>query len=131
MTDDDITPGTVAHGAAEAIRNLNHLTLAVRGGGYMWPADVDSVIASLEILAQRLPQTLTQAEQWLVAAERAGRVRDDRRREEPEILILGVAAHLEWARQAAEALRQALHDAHQVSARLAGVPDDDPPDLTN
>jgi ABC-type transporter Mla subunit MlaD len=107
-----------ARAAAEAVRNINHLTPVV--GGYAWPADVDAVVAWLEALAERLPQTLQQAAGWLDAAERAGRLRDDKG-EAPVVVVAAIDAHLDYARTAAEHLRRALHDAHQLTARLGDV----------
>jgi hypothetical protein len=69
---------TAAQTAAEAIRTLNHLTLS--GTGYSSPGDVYAVLVELQTLAERLPQALSQAQEWLYREAEAGRVYDDRAR---------------------------------------------------
>ena len=68
-------PAQWADDAAEAIRSLNHATATTHAdGGYGWPGDVDAVLGSLTLLAQRLPQACHQAAAWLTAAHAEGRV---------------------------------------------------------
>lgn len=72
----DPTPAALAEQAAEAIRALNRSTFAPdpTPPGYTEPAEVAATVASLRILADRLPQALRQASQWLADQDRAGRL---------------------------------------------------------
>jgi hypothetical protein len=74
-----LTPAEAAWQAAEAIRALNHLTLAVTGprAGYTDPSDVDTVLGALQALTERLPQTLGQASSWLTRHHERGRIGQD------------------------------------------------------
>jgi hypothetical protein len=69
------TPAQLADEAAEAIRSLNHATL-FPGAGYEYASDVYDAIGSLRVLAERLPQALTQAAKWLATAESHGWLQD-------------------------------------------------------
>jgi hypothetical protein len=126
-----MTPGNVmaaASIAAEAIRYVNHAT---RGGpdavALESPADVDAVLADLEILALRLPQLLGQIGGWLVAECRAGRLQIDSGSwaSSASIEAMAVAAVRQYLTEAsshAEALGEVLHEARQVTAALAAAP---------
>ena len=64
--DDPVTARTAAEAAAEALRTLNHLTLAppaVWTPGWEDFADVYAIAAELQVLAQRLPQAIGQLAQ--------------------------------------------------------------------
>ena len=60
---DDKTANELAGDAAESIRGLNHLTRDA--GSLHYPSDVYRVLGSLQSLAGRLPQALTQMERLL------------------------------------------------------------------
>ena len=69
---------SVAHAAraAEAVRALNHATL--QPGALEDPSQVSSIVIDLLTAVQRIPQALTQIQEWLYLEAEAGRVRDDR-----------------------------------------------------
>src|SRR3954454_5130057 len=70
-----ISPSEQPAAAAEAIRGLNHLTLA---GGYAEPADLDATLAQLAAAVHRLPQALAQAAYWLTRQQAYGRLWHDK-----------------------------------------------------
>ena len=120
-------PGPARHAdaAAEAIRALNHATL--RHGdpaGYAWPCDVDAVIGELQLLAERLPQALTQAREWLADQLVAGRVGHDTPGRKPAFATGVVVGHLNEAEICAHALAAALARARRESSHLTGVSDE-------
>jgi len=116
--------------AAEAVRYLNHATL---GGPNMialeYPSDMDAVLVNLETLAQRLPQLLGQLGGWLVTECQAGRlqVASGSRTRIHSAETIGVSAVRQYLTEAtvhAEALREVLHDARQVTSTLAPAPEE-------
>ena len=115
------TPRSVEHAraAAEAVRSLNHETLPPTG--YEWPADVDTVIGALEMLAERLPQALRQAERWLNDQSDAGLVGDDRWNARPRVTVEAASAHLCTAIVEAGRLAAALGEARAQTAHLTGI----------
>ena len=121
-----MTPGGYALAAAEAIRGLNHATLAP--GGYVWPNDVDTVVAALELMVERLPQALAQAQIWLLAARDAGRVGQNPETAGGPIDVAEAVAiawnHLRHATTYANWTRQALHLAHAETCHLTGLASD-------
>ena len=123
-----LRPRDHAEAAAEAIRALNHATL--RHGdadGYVWPADVDAVLAELHLLAGYLPQAFTQAAHWLAAQDDLGRVRHDTPGAEVATAVAWVLDGLADATVHARDLAMSLADTRRASSHLAGVdPDADP-----
>ena len=118
-------PRDHADAAAEAIRALNHATL--RHGdpaGYAWPSDVDSVIAELQLVAERLPQALQQAREWLADQLVAGRVGHDTPGRKPAFAAAVVVGHLNEAEFCAQALAATLARARRESSHLTGVSDE-------
>lgn len=75
------SPAERAWDAADAVRGLNHATLAVTGprAGYRYPCDVDAVLGALQTLAERLPQALAQASAWLGDQHHHARIGHDHR----------------------------------------------------
>ena len=73
------SPATCAWEAAEAVRELNHATLSMTGArtGYRHPCDVDAVLAGVQALVERLPQTLSQASAWLTRQDHLGKIGHD------------------------------------------------------
>lgn len=110
-------PADQAWKAAEAIRSLNHATFA--GTGYEWPSDVDAVIAGLETMAQRMPQGLRQAGQWLHRASEAGAIGHDEGAAELETVI-AVLVSLESAAHLADQLARELAAMRSDTAHLTG-----------
>lgn len=103
--------------AADAVEELARVT---SGAGYVWPSEVDAVVAALETMARSLPQALSQASKWLEREHHAGRVGTDRGGSADDTLYGAVEA-LEAAEQTADALYRELVHAHGDSSRLTGV----------
>jgi hypothetical protein len=106
-----------AYLAAEAVRGLNHATLAP--GAYRYPGDICSVIGELLALAQRLPQALTQAAAALQVIHDAGHVRDVTHPDHTAATVLEVTAGLTDTADATATLTHQLTLAHNAAARLA------------
>ena len=113
------SPSQLADAVAEHVRALNHATLPGRSA-YRWPADVDSVIASLQIAADRLTQALAQASEWLGAELAAGRVGHDPD-DDPAAVVEAAQRWLGTSFSEACELSTALDVAHQYTAGLTGV----------
>lgn len=112
-------PAGAAQAAAQAVRDLNHAT--VSGTGYAYPSDVYEVLGALVLLAQRLPQALTQAGVWLDREHDAGRVGHDsgealKLASDLSAALLGLSDAVGHA----AALATALDQAQQSTARLHG-----------
>ena len=117
-----VRPGDHAEAAAEAVRALNHATL--RHGdpaGYEWPSDVDAVIGQLQLLAERLPQALQQAQGWLLDQLLAGRVGHDTPGRKAGFAVGIAAGYLDEAATATASLAHALGQARRESSHLTGV----------
>jgi hypothetical protein len=110
-----------ARAAAEAVRELNHLTLAL--GGYVWPADVDAVIGELLTVVQRLPQALQQAGAWLEDQHATGGVGHDSSRDAVGVAlaVTEVLGDLHRASYQARVLALTLEAARSASSHLTGV----------
>ena len=107
---------------AEGTRYINHATM--RPGGLESPVDVDAVLVEFESLAGRLPQLFSQLGAWLVAEAAAGRLRvaGAPAAHSPSAEAVAVSAVRQYFTEAvvhAEALREVLHDARQITATLA------------
>jgi hypothetical protein len=111
--------------AAEAVRALNHATLG--GGGYVWPSDVNAVVAELQLAAARMGQALEQAHCWLEQARATGAIGHD---QGSDI----TAARAEWglrftaAISVAERLAEELSALQEITAHLTGI---DPPAMNS
>lgn len=119
------TPAQLADQAAEAIRAANHATFP-SAGGLRWPSDAYDVIASLGLLASRLPQLLGQLDRWLTREVEQGRVSVDGGAYvgDPQAAA-AVASHwLDTATTAADQLHRALDSAQQATAHLAANTDE-------
>jgi hypothetical protein len=116
----DVDTGLVhlAEYAAEAIRDLNHLT---RGrDAFADPAELSRLLAELAAMASRLPQLLDQLGCWLRHEHDAARVRGDTNADPAELVCLA-AAQLTRASHCAHHLADTLDTAHQHVAHLAAV----------
>jgi hypothetical protein len=112
----------LADSAAEAIRSLNHATFPGTDG-LQFPSDAYDVIASLGLLAARLPQLLGQLDHWLTRQVETGRVAVDGGdyAGDPQAAA-AVASHwLDHARINAAALHHALDAAQQAVAYMAAT----------
>ena len=103
---------------AEAVRQLNHLTIVPRA--LAEPAELDRIVAELATMACRLPQLLRQLSNWLDAEQRAGRLRSDNSTD-PARIVARAAAQLAAAGHAAHDLSRTLDAARQHLAHL-GAP---------
>jgi hypothetical protein len=125
-TGEPVRPRDHAEVAAEAIRALNHATLRFGDlAGYVWPSDVDGVIAELQLLAERLPQALAQAREWLAEQLVAGRVGHDTPGRKAAFAAAAVVGQLNQAEICAAALAKTLAQARRESTHLTGLLDDD------
>lgn len=113
---DDFSPAytrQVAAHAAEAVRVLNHATLSHGDGGLACPADVESVLRSVESLAGRLPQLLGQLASWERQALADGGIDSA-----AGVLVADAATSIQhaagMARTLADALKHAANDATEV-----------------
>lgn len=113
-------PSTVdlAATTAEAVRQLNHLTIVPRALDE--PAELDRIVAELATMACRLPQLLRQLSNWLDAEQHAGRLRSDNSTD-PARIVARAATQLAAAGRAAHDLSRTLDHAHQHLAHL-GAP---------
>jgi hypothetical protein len=119
---EQVRPRDHAEAAAEAIRALSHAT--IRHGdpaGYEWPSDVDAVIAELQLLAERLPQALVQAREWLAEQLVAGRVGHDTPGRKAAFAAAVVVGYLNEAEICTAALARILGQARRESSHLTGV----------
>jgi hypothetical protein len=124
MTGPSVTD--LANDAAEAIRSLNHATFP--GSGQLtWPGEAYDVMASLSLLAARLPQLLGQLDRFLTGEVDAGRVvvAGGDYADDPQAAA-AVASHwLDRARINAAALHHALDAAQQAVAFMSASDPDD------
>lgn len=121
MTEFWQTPAEYAGQAAEAVRALNHVTIARSGGyAYEWPCDVDRVITELHLTVMRLEQALTQAGRWLERAESAGEVGHDQGHD-PAAAVLAAVERLHHAGTASRCLGEELDAVRQITAHLTGI----------
>ena len=111
---------TIANGAAEAIRALNHSTLLADGSpGLTYPSDAYRTLGALSLLADRLPQALRQVASYLVRELQMDHVDIDggAHAGDPMSAISTAASLLdEQAVRAARQLAAALDDAQQAIA---------------
>lgn len=115
-----------ARTASEAIRALNHATLAIGqydAGGYQDPGEVDAVLGELATLAHRARQAMWQADRWMRHEQDAGRVRHDNGGDPASAVVL-LSAHLRDAHAAAGRLADSLDAAGSVSCHLGGLLDE-------
>lgn len=124
MTGDPHTPAQLADDAAEAIRGLNHATFPGTSA-LVFPSDAYDVIASMSVLASRLPQLLGQLDRFLSREVDAGRVSVDGGEfaGDPEAAAAATSCWLEQARAAAHRLAHTLGQAQQATAWLAASTD--------
>ena len=120
------TVAELANDAAETIRALNHATFP-GAGGLVWPGDAYDVIASLSLLAARLPQALAQLDRFLTGEVDAGRVAVDGGEftGDPAAAAAAASHWLDQAQSCAGRLHHALDQAQQTAAYLAATDLDD------
>lgn len=116
-----LTPSAAAELAAEAIRSLNHLTLAAPSAGtpgWEGVGDIYRVIGELRSVADRLPQV---CDQLVAGLHRLGEQRDwraDEGAEHPDELVSTAVEHLQVARCDADELGLSIRQAHCAVAHL-------------
>jgi hypothetical protein len=111
--------------AAEAVRALNHATFPGTDG-LAWPSDAYDILASLALLASRLPQLLGQLDRFVSHEVEAGRVSVDggEYAGDPQAAAAVTSHWLDEARAHAAQLHHALDAAQQAVAFLAADTDD-------
>ncbi|MFG2986204.1 hypothetical protein ACGFYQ_33970 [Streptomyces sp. NPDC048258] len=112
----DKTAAAVSDVAAEAIRDLNHLTRSAREG-FEYPADAYSTVANLAAMAARLPQALDQLAAFIKGLEESGRLRSDKDTLADD--LEATYAGLTIAAGAAKTLQGALDRAHNGLGPIA------------
>lgn len=131
MTGRPQTSAALADNAAEAIRALNHATFP-GAGGLASPVDAYDVLASLALMAARLPQLLTQLDRYLTGQVEDGRVVIDGGQfvGDPPAAAAAASCWLDRAGTAAARLAHVLDAAQQAIAYAATTndPDGDDPD---
>lgn len=111
----------LAERAAEAVRELNHLTRDPRV--FAGPAELYRLVGEFAVLAGGLPQLLGQLDRWLQTEHDAGRVRADTGTEAGRI-VAAAGADLADARDAAHELAHVLDAALQHLAHLGATEPD-------
>ncbi len=118
-------PGSAAALAAEALRAVNHLTLAAPCAGVAgWEevGDLYRVLGELRLLTERLPQAVEQLSRHLQRPGGRGCYRsDDGTRESPETLVVRAAVALEAAQVGAREVGSQLAAAQSAVAHLSSV----------
>jgi hypothetical protein len=114
-----IAPGVIADSIARGVRELCLATLP-GSSGFARPAEVDRVVASLQLAAARLTQILGQSEQWLDDAIEAGGVGHDLGYN-PRDAVDAARRWLSTALADASALARSLDVAHQYTSHLTGI----------
>ena len=109
----------LAHAAAEAIRDLNHVTR--HQDSLAQPGDAYELIGALFLTASHLPQLITQISGWLDHALAGGRLGHDLG-EDPAPAVDGAVIFLGDARVSAGALASDLDAAQQQLALINGQP---------
>jgi hypothetical protein len=118
MTNTEPDVVDLAEQAAQAVRELNHATLADHA--LTGPAQLDRLVAELAVMAGRIPQLLGQLDRWLTGELRAGRIRSDNDAD-PAHIVGNAADWLAGARHAAHDLATTLDGAHQHLAHLGAT----------
>jgi len=116
------TPAEVVEEAAEALRHLNHLTLAAPSPGVPgWEdvCDVYRVLGELRFLADRLPQVCDQLAGSLqhLGGRAAWRTDDGTSRSPDEVVAIAITG-LMMSRGIAEELGGAIEQTHGAVAHL-------------
>lgn len=115
-------PGAAAELAAEAVRALNHLTLAppsARTPGWEDVTDLYRVLTEVRILTERLPQAIDQLARHLDGPIGPGYRCDACTDESPEALVAGAVGALETACFALHDAGRAIGVAQEALAHLA------------
>ncbi|MFE5125483.1 hypothetical protein [Streptomyces sp. NPDC056669] len=126
MTRRTMTPVALSDAAAEAIRELNHLT-RIRQADWEYPGDAYSTVANLALLVQRLPQALEQIQTFITELHDGGHLVSDRGRHIDDE-VAAVKAGLTWAADDAHTLAERLDQAHSALSPLGYTGPLDGPD---
>jgi len=110
------TPCEIANRAADAIRALNEVT---HGGGELTSAaDVQTIVASLELIGAGLPQLCEQLARFLVIQHEDGQVAQ-LDGQDTAVFVTDVVEALAAAGQAADMMTAAFSEARAASAGLS------------
>ncbi|MEU3574724.1 hypothetical protein AB0E96_40930 [Kitasatospora sp. NPDC036755] len=113
----ETSPAKLADQAAEAIRALNHATLATGRDDWEFPSNAYDVIGGLDRMAGGLDQALGQVWSLLAKLATAGHVTSDRGDANRD--LDDARSALDAARAAADQLVTALSRAHSATSPLA------------
>jgi hypothetical protein len=112
------TPCEIADRAADAIRALNEVT---HGGGELTSAaDVQRIVASLELVGQGLPQLCEQLARFLVIQHEDGQVAQ-LDGQDTGVFVTDVVEALAAAGQAADMMTAALSEAKAATTELSAA----------
>lgn len=118
-----LEPGAAAALAADALRAVNHLTLAAPSPGVPgWEevGDIYRVLGELRLLTERLPQAVEQLSRHLQRPAGGACYRGDSdTRDTPETLVATAAVALEAAQVGARRLASQLAAAQSAVAHLS------------
>ncbi|QKV92304.1 hypothetical protein HUT19_11545 [Streptomyces sp. NA02950] len=117
MPQQTMTAAELSDAAAEAIRQLNHLTRPA-GNGLEYPGDAYSTVSNLKTLVQRLPQTFEQIFAFLADLHEGGNLRSDRGPNADDD-VAAVKAALDWAADDARNLAETLDSAHSALSPIS------------
>ncbi|MDW6061340.1 hypothetical protein SAZ11_29310 [Streptomyces sp. FXJ1.4098] len=107
------TAAELSDAAAEAIRQLNHLTRQT-GSGLEYPGDAYSTVANLSTLAMRLPQSLVQILAFMDRLGHEGHLRSDNGPGDLATRLEDLREGIAAAQRCAEALHVCLNRAHNA-----------------
>ncbi|MFI9765766.1 hypothetical protein ACIHJG_02710 [Streptomyces sp. NPDC052415] len=128
MTTETTNAAALADQAAETIRSLNYATLP-DASGLAFPGDAYSTIGNLSTLAMRLPQALHQVQAFIDRQHENGDLYSDQGPEDLVARIASLRGATGDAVRAAEALLDALDQAHialsPIGARGHGLDDEE------
>lgn len=115
-----LEPGLVAESAAEAVRTLNHLTLAAPSVGVPGWEDVGDlyrVLGELRLLAERVPQVLRQVATHLEQSADSYEV-DEGAPDSPSVTVAEAAVALGHAREHLRRAGESIGAAHSAAGHL-------------
>ncbi|MFK4265347.1 hypothetical protein [Streptomyces milbemycinicus] len=117
MTSQTTTAAELSEAAAEAIRQLNHLTRQT-GSGLEYPGDAYSTVANLSTLAMRLPQALDQIRAFMDRLGHEGHLRSYNGPGDLATRLEDLREGLAAANRCAEALHTCLNRAHNALSSI-------------
>jgi hypothetical protein len=111
MSYTSLTAVELSNTAAEAIRDLNHVTRQ-SSDGLEYPGDAYTTVANLSALAMRLPQAFDQIRDFIDRLDTKGHLRSDNGPDDLAQRLEDLRAGIAAASRCADALRTCLDQAH-------------------